>query len=111
MRGYAIEHANLRLGRGEIDLVARRGDTLVIAEVKTRQTRRAGAGYERVDRAKQEQLVRLAEAYLVKHGSPELQIRYDVLSLFWTGRRFVIDYFRDAFRPTNDPREPWKWRV
>jgi len=91
--------------------VARRGRTLVIAEVKTRQTKSAGEGFEAVDRAKQEQLVRLADAYLVKHGSPHLQIRYDVLSLFWTGRRFIIDYFRDAFRPTSDPRAPWKWRV
>lgn len=91
--------------------MARRGRTLVIAEVKTRQTKTAGEGYEAVDRAKQEQLVRLADAYLVKHGGAGLRVRYDVLSLFWTGRRFVIDYFRDAFRPTSDPRAPWKWRV
>jgi putative endonuclease len=91
--------------------VARRGRTLVIAEVKTRQTKSAGEGFEAVGRAKQEQLVRLADAYLVKHGNPRLQIRYDVLSLFWTGRRFVIDYFPDAFRPVSDPRAPWKWRT
>src|SRR5687768_18382800 len=46
VRGYSIVARNARSQAGEVDLVLRRGATLVIAEVKTRQTRTAGEGHE-----------------------------------------------------------------
>ncbi len=45
LRGYHIIDRNVRLTAGEIDLVVRRGATLVIAEVKTRQSLAAGEGF------------------------------------------------------------------
>ena len=104
---------NVRSRDGEIDLVVRRGRTLVIAEVKTRQSTVAGEGVDAVDRRKREQLVRLADRYLalMKESMKDVELRYDVLSLFWNGRRFVVTHFPDAFRPVSDPREPWKWRA
>jgi putative endonuclease len=110
LRGYAIVGRNVRMRSGEIDLVVRRGRALVFVEVKTRQSLTAGEGYESVDRAKQLKLVRLVDEYLAKH--PHVgEVRYDVLSLFWTGRRFVVRHFRDAFRPVADARQPWKWTI
>jgi putative endonuclease len=108
LRGYRIVDRNVRSRSGEIDLVVRRGKTLVICEVKTRQTLAAGAGHEAVDREKREQLFRLADRYVVKF--PQLQIRYDILSLFWNGRRFIIEHYPDAFQPIADASQPWKWR-
>ncbi|HEY2321566.1 MAG TPA: YraN family protein [Thermoanaerobaculia bacterium] len=108
LRGYRVVDRNVRSRSGEIDLVVRRGKTLVICEVKTRQSLAAGAGHESVDRAKREQLIHLADRYLVQF--PDFMIRYDILSLFWTGRRFVIEHFPDAFQPVADPSQPWKWR-
>lgn len=110
LRGYAIVARNVRLRSGEIDLIVRRGRALVFVEVKTRQSLAAGEGFEAVDRAKQLQLVRLADEYLARHAHRG-EIRYDVLSLYWTGLRFVVRCFRDAFRPVSDPRQPWKWTV
>ena len=110
MRGYRILDRNVRSKAGEIDLVARRGKTLVICEVKTRQSLAYGAGHEAVDRNKREQLIRLADRYAAT--LPHLlMIRYDILSLFWNGRRFIVDHFPDAFRPVADPQRPWKWRA
>jgi putative endonuclease len=109
LRGYRIVDRNVRLTAGEIDLVVRRGATLVIAEVKTRQSLSAGEGFVAVDRKKRERMIRLASEYIVRH--PHAQIRYDVLSLFWNGRRFVVSHYPDAFRPVADAREPWKWRA
>ena len=42
---------------------------------------------------------------------PASECRYDIVSLFWTGRRFVVTHFPDAFRPVSDPGAPWKWTV
>ncbi|HEY8132576.1 MAG TPA: YraN family protein [Thermoanaerobaculia bacterium] len=110
LRGYSIVARNARLRGGEIDLVVRRGSVLAFVEVKTRQSLAAGEGYESVDRAKQLQMVRLADEYLAKHRHHG-DIRYDVLSLYWTGRRFVIRHFPDAFQTISDPRRPWKWTI
>ncbi|MGZ5494321.1 MAG: YraN family protein [Thermoanaerobaculia bacterium] len=109
LRGYRIAGRNVRLSAGEIDLVARRGRTIAIVEVKTRQSLAAGEGYEAVDRKKRERLVSLATEYTARERN--VQIRYDVLSLFWNGRRFIVSHYPDAFRPVSDEREPWKWRA
>lgn len=109
LRGYAVLARNLRFAAGEIDLVLRRGSTIVIAEVKTRQTRFAGEGHEAVTRAKRERMVRLGDTYAAKHANAEL--RYDILSLFWTGWRFAFTHYPNAFQPVADSRYPWRWRA
>ncbi len=109
LRGYFIVERNARLPAGEIDLVVRRGRTIVIAEVKTRQSVTAGEGHEAVGRAKRERMIRLGDQYAARH--PRSQLRYDIISIFWTGRRFVLTHYPDAFRPVADTRRPWIWRA
>lgn len=108
LRGCAIVGRNVRLCGGEIDLIARDGTTLIFVEVKTRQSRAAGEGFDAVGAAKQRQIVRLAEAWLARHPH-DGGVRFDVLSLFWSGLRFEVKHFPDAFRPRSHPREPWRW--
>jgi putative endonuclease len=110
MRGYAIVGRNVRLRGGEIDLIVRRRHMLAFVEVKTRQSLAAGEGFEAVDRQKQLQLVRLAEAYLAQYPHRG-EVRYDVLSLFWVNTHFIITHYPDAFRAVSDPRQPWRWTV
>lgn len=109
VRGYRIVGRNVRLARGEIDLLVRRGRTLVVAEVKTRQSLAAGEGFEAVDRRKRERLIALADDYLARRGRSVSQLRYDVVSLYWTGWRFRIRHYPDAFRPVAEARRPWRW--
>ena len=108
LRGWAVVAHNARSRAGEIDLIVRRGRSLAFVEVKTRQSLTAGAGYEAVDARKQLQLVTLASLWLARHPHHG-EIRYDVLSLFWNGRRFAITHFADAVRPEADARFPWRW--
>ena len=58
---------NWRHRLGEVDLIARRGDTVVFCEVKTRRSTRFGAPSEAVDAEKLERLERLARTWL--HGN------------------------------------------
>ena len=109
LRGYRILERNARLPAGEIDLVVKRGATIVIAEVKTRQTRVAGEGHEAVNRVKRERMIKLGDQYAARH--PKAQLRYDILSIYWTGWRFIVTHFPDAFRPIADARRPWIWRA
>lgn len=81
---------------------------IVIAEVKTRQSNVAAEGHEAVDRVKRERMIRLGDQWAARH--PEAQLRYDILSIRWTGWRFVVTHYADAFRPMADARRPWVWR-
>lgn len=111
LRGYRIVAQNLRLATGEIDLVVSRGGLIVIAEVKTRQSLSAGEGHEAVNAEKRARLVKLADEYVIRSNARGIQLRYDVLSLFWNGRRFIVSHYADAFRPMSDAKQPWKWNV
>lgn len=61
--GMQILDRNWRCAAGEIDIVARDGDTLVVAEVKARRTGRYGSPVEAVTRVKALRLRRLASLW------------------------------------------------
>lgn len=108
LRGFRVVDRNVRIGDAEVDLIARRGGLLVFVEVKTRQQTVRGAPYEAVDREKQLRILRLAERYIASRGFQPRAIRFDVVSLYWTGWRFRLEQFADAFRAEYDPGRPWR---
>ena len=64
LRGYSIVARNVRaLGR-EVDVVARRGRTLVVVEVKARRGSRRGTAEEMVGERQRERLLQAAEVLL-----------------------------------------------
>ncbi len=78
-RGYRIVARNARADGVEIDLVVRRGRTLVFVEVKTRRTRSLGPAELAVDARKRARLVRGAAAWLRAHGGARC-VRFDVIA-------------------------------
>lgn len=80
--GMVVIDRNWRCRHGEIDIVARDGDTFVVCEVKTRTTKRWGAPIEAVNPAKAQRLRRLAGQWLQVHGLRPPSIRIDVVSVF-----------------------------
>lgn len=85
-------------GRGEIDIVAVEGRTLVVCEVKTR--RRAGAddALEAVTARKQQQLRRLAAVYAARLRWRPDEVRIDVVGVWWppAGGRAEVLHVRGA---------------
>ena len=79
--GYRILARNFRTRLGEIDLVAREGDTLCFVEVRARSDSDFGWPEETVDYWKQRRLIRLAQGYLKAHRLGEAPIRFDVVSV------------------------------
>ena len=79
--GYQILHKNFRNRYGEIDLIAKDGDTLCFIEVKTRRTDSYGSPFESVTRAKQRKIVYVAMSYLTACGSLEVNARFDVVAV------------------------------
>ncbi len=80
-RGYAIVARRFRTRAGEIDIIARDGDTLVFVEVRTRSSDQAGTAAESVTRQKRAQIGRMAGAYLGTHGTSREPCRFDVVTV------------------------------
>jgi putative endonuclease len=80
-RGYEIVARNWRCNDGELDVVARRGSTLVFCEVKARTSNRFGTPFEAVTAAKQRKLRGLALRYLRDTGTRTRDFRFDVAAV------------------------------
>lgn len=96
--GYQILARNVRGRRGEIDLVARDGATIVFVEVKAR---RAGAvsSLEAVDALKRRRLVRAALEYMAVRRLVGVATRFDVaaVALDAHGAPAEVYLVKDAF--------------
>ena len=79
-QGYRTVERNVRTGAGEIDLIAREGDTLCFIEVKARSGRSHGWAVEAVGAAKRQRLARAAGLWLARHPW-DGPCRFDVLGL------------------------------
>lgn len=87
-RGYELLGKNYRKQTGEIDLIARKEDTLHFIEVKTRtaeSTQKYGLPEEAVSSRKQKRLIETAFAYLSEQNCPEnINWQIDVVSIVYS---------------------------
>ena len=68
-RGLAIVARNFRTRRGEIDLIARDGATLVFVEVRLRRSQSFGGAGASITAAKSARLTTAARVYLARLGA------------------------------------------
>lgn len=93
-RGFDVVGRNWRDGRGgELDLVLRRDDLVVICEVKARATDAFGAPAEAVTVQKQARLRRLAAAWLAANHVRGVDVRFDVVAVTGTN----VEVYEAAF--------------
>jgi putative endonuclease len=80
-QGYSILVRNWRCSAGELDIVAREGETLAFVEVRTRRGDRYGTPEESITPAKQAKLVELAQTYLQENNLTDQNWRIDVVAV------------------------------
>lgn len=93
-RGLAILHRNFRCRFGEIDLIARDGDTVVFVEVRMRARGDFGSAAESITATKRARLVKAAGLYLAGQRKTP-RCRFDVVLV--SGPEGRIEWIRDAF--------------
>src|SRR3954471_10442339 len=80
-QGLVVLDRNWRCPSGEIDLVLRDGDVLVVCEVKTRSSDACGSPHEAVNAAKLERLKRLALLGAEAHAVRPAETRIDLVAV------------------------------
>ena len=94
-QGMVVLDRNWRCSAGEIDLVLRDGQVLVVCEVKTRQGATGGTPHEAVTATKVERLGRLAQEWQQAHGVAAPDVRLDLVAVHRPRRgAAVVDHVR-----------------
>ncbi len=97
LTGYRIVTRNYRNAIGEIDIIAREGQTLVFVEVKARRNPRFGNAKTAITPKKMTRLTRTALWYLKETGQSDISARFDVVTVDGTGPNRKMDIIRNAF--------------
>jgi len=95
--GYTVLLRNYRAERGEIDIIAQDRETLVFIEVKTGTSDQYGSPETWVDRRKQVQIGKVAQAYLIDNQLEDVPCRFDVIAIVGSSGHRKIRHFKDAF--------------
>ncbi|MBK7184032.1 MAG: YraN family protein [Flavobacterium sp.] len=95
-KGYTILETNWRFKNLEADIIAQQNKTLIIAEVKTRQSNYFGEPETFVTKQKQKNLIKAAHAYIERSNS-DLEVRFDIISIIIGKNESKVNHIEDAF--------------
>ncbi|MBF0606899.1 MAG: YraN family protein [Magnetococcales bacterium] len=100
--GYSIVEKNYKNDVGEIDIIAKEGQTIVFVEVKTRRSDTFGDPVEAITYRKRNKILNTALLY-IQGISPEPSVRFDVISVKLTHNQHspayhkTLQHIKDAF--------------
>lgn len=93
-QGFTIVARNFLRRVGELDIVARHGDLLIIAEVRMRSREDFGGAAASIGRAKQKRIAVTAALFLQQHRElSSCRVRFDVLVV----RDGGVEWLKHAF--------------
>jgi putative endonuclease len=93
-RGLTMVARNYRCRYGELDLIMRDRNILVVVEVRYRKSATFGSAVESVTRRKQSRIITATQCYLAAHPT-HCAIRFDVVAV--TGNN-AIEWITSAFQ-------------
>ncbi|MFP4475468.1 MAG: YraN family protein [Desulfatibacillaceae bacterium] len=96
-RGYKILERNWRGRAGEVDVIAKKGRTLVFVEVKARASSRYGNPKEAVHPEKQRRISMVALEYLKSTGHSKAGARFDVVAIRTDTQPPEVEVVENAF--------------
>lgn len=92
-QGLTLVSKNYRCKHGELDLIMKDNNTLVIVEVRFRKTNKYGSALETITSAKQSRIINTTHIYLSELGENQ-SIRFDVVAISGDG---TIEWIKNAF--------------
>jgi putative endonuclease len=94
--GYHILETNYRYLKAEVDIIAKKNNTLVAVEVKTRSSADFGNPQDFV-KAKKVQLMVSAMDYYINDLELDVNLRFDIIAIIKNKEGVKIVHLEDAF--------------
>lgn len=94
--GYDILERNYTYQKAEVDIIAQKGDTLVVIEVKTRSTADFGNPQDFLKPKQMKRLVMAVDAY-INENDLDVQVRFDIIAIVIEGKTIDLEHLEDAF--------------
>ncbi len=94
--GYEILETNWTFQKAEIDIIAKKENTLAIIEVKTRSSLDFGLPQDFVKPKKIQLLVKAVNEYVISNDL-DIEVRFDIIAVHKEGKTFGIEHIMDAF--------------
>ena len=88
---YQILKCNFRSKLGEIDIIARKGNTIHFVEVKTRNSHFIEARLA-INKQKQEHIWKTAEYYIYINKIRDMEIQFDAIEIYIEKESWQINY-------------------
>ncbi len=96
--GYTIIEKNWRSGHKEIDIIARKDDTIIFVEVKTRTSETFSSPEFTIGKRKIKLLISAANAYLLMKGINN-ECRFDIITVIAGEKYRVSEHLENAIIP------------
>lgn len=96
-KGYTLIAKNYRTRFGEIDIVSKLGNTVVVTEVKTRQNSDFYTAREAVTYSKQQKIKVSTQIFLAENNLSDVNVRFDVAEVYHPENDPVINVITAAF--------------
>ena len=96
--GYELLEVNWRFRKYEIDVIAKKAQTIVFVEVKTRKSNTFGEPEVFVTKQKQNFLIAAANQYLIENNI-DLESRFDIISVLQFNNNHTVKHLEAAFYP------------
>lgn len=94
--GYEILETNWTFQKAEVDIIAKKENTLAIIEVKTRSSLNFGLPQDFVKPKKIQLLVKAVNEYVISNDL-DIEVRFDIIAVHKEGKSLVIEHLVDAF--------------
>ncbi|WP_278489803.1 YraN family protein [Megamonas funiformis] len=98
VKNYTILVRNYHSRFGEIDIIARKQNTIIFVEVKTRKNTAFGFPAEFVDYQKQQKIMKTAQLYINDNFNAEFDYRFDIIEVFhYDDNKVKFNHLKGAF--------------
>lgn len=93
---YQILEKNYRYLKAEVDIIAQKGNTLAVVEVKTRSTAYFGDPQDAVNLKKIKHLLSAVDFYVLEKDL-DVEVRFDIIAIVHRNNNTKIEHLKDAF--------------
>ena len=95
-KGYYIVERNYRFDKAEVDIIAKKNQTLAIIEVKTRSTSDFGDPQDFLKPKQIQRIVKAVDEYVLVNNL-DVEIRFDIIAIVKENKGFSIEHLENAF--------------